>query len=93
MKGYVVVDLYIHIFLTSALAGGQWSASRRCRFTPGESGPCTHWVEGWVNPSAGMDIWRRENSWPYQDSDSDPSVVEPVASCYTDYAIPAPTVW
>jgi hypothetical protein len=35
-------------------------------------------------------IWRRENSWPYRDSNSDPSVVQPVASRYTDYAIPAP---
>jgi hypothetical protein len=33
----------------------------------------------------------RENSWPYQDSNSDPSVVQPVASRYTDYAIPAPS--
>jgi hypothetical protein len=35
-------------------------------------------------------IWRRENSWPDRDSNSDPSVVQPVASRYTDYAIPAP---
>jgi hypothetical protein len=35
-------------------------------------------------------IWRRENSWPYRDWNSDPSVVQPVASRYTDCAIPAP---
>jgi hypothetical protein len=34
--------------------------------------------------------WIRENSWSYRDSDSDPSVVQPVASRYTDYATPAP---
>jgi hypothetical protein len=34
--------------------------------------------------------WRRENSWPYRDSNSDPSVVQPVTIRYTDYAIPAP---
>jgi hypothetical protein len=33
---------------------------------------------------------RRENSWPYRDSNSDPSIVQPIASRYTDYAIPAP---
>jgi hypothetical protein len=35
--------------------------------------------------------WRRENSWPYQDSNSDSSVVQPVVSHYTDYAIAAPS--
>jgi hypothetical protein len=34
--------------------------------------------------------WRRENSWPYWDSNSNPSLVQLVASRYTDYAIPAP---
>jgi hypothetical protein len=33
--------------------------------------------------------WRRENSWSYQNSNSDPSVVLPIACRYTDYAIPA----
>jgi hypothetical protein len=49
------VDVYIHIFLTSALAGGEWSASRSGRFTPGERALSTHWIGGWVNPSAGLD--------------------------------------
>jgi hypothetical protein len=35
------VDVQIHIFLTSALVGDEWSASRSGRFTPG-----THW--GWA---------------------------------------------
>jgi hypothetical protein len=33
--------------------------------------------------------WRSENSCPHRDSNSDPLVVQPVASRCTDYAIPA----
>jgi hypothetical protein len=36
MKTYEVVDVYIHVFLISALVGGEWLASRSCRFTPRE---------------------------------------------------------
>jgi hypothetical protein len=39
MKAYGGVDVYIHIFLTSALVGGKWSASLPCRFNPGEDPP------------------------------------------------------
>jgi hypothetical protein len=92
MKAYVGVDVHIHIFLTSALVGGEWSTSRPGRFTPGERAPCTHWIGGWVDLRASLDDLRRENSWPYRDSNSDPSVVQPVASRYTDYAIPAPQI-
>jgi hypothetical protein len=35
MRTYGGVDLYIHVFLTSVLAAGEWSASRPGRFTPG----------------------------------------------------------
>jgi hypothetical protein len=31
-----------HTFLTSALGGGEWSASRPGRFTPGERAPGSH---------------------------------------------------
>jgi hypothetical protein len=55
MKAYGVVDIYIHIFLTSALAGGEWSASHSGRFTPGERTPGTHLIGDWVDPGAGLD--------------------------------------
>jgi hypothetical protein len=42
MKTYEGVDVYIHIFLTSALVGGEWSASHPGRFTPGEGALGTH---------------------------------------------------
>jgi hypothetical protein len=39
-------------FLTSALHGGEWSASLPGRFTPRERAPGTHWIGGWVGPRA-----------------------------------------
>jgi hypothetical protein len=41
------------LFLTSALAGGEWLAPGR--FTPEERAPDTHWIGGWVGPRAGLD--------------------------------------
>jgi hypothetical protein len=49
------VDVELHIFLTSALVGGEWSVSRPGRFTRGERAPGTHWIGGWVDLRAGMD--------------------------------------
>jgi hypothetical protein len=42
------------------------------------------WLGGWVDPRAGLDDVEIENSLPYLDSNSDPSVVQPVASRYID---------
>jgi hypothetical protein len=39
----------------SELDGGEWSASRPGRFTPGVRAPTTPWVGGWVVPRAGLD--------------------------------------
>jgi hypothetical protein len=55
MKAYGGVDVYVHIFLTSALVGGEWSASRPCHFTPGEGASGTHWLGSWVGPRASLD--------------------------------------
>jgi hypothetical protein len=84
MKAYVGVDVYIHIFLTSALVGGEWSASRSGRFTPEESVPGAHWIEGWVGPRAGLDDMEERKFLTCRNWNSDPSVVQPVASRYTD---------
>jgi hypothetical protein len=55
MKAYGGVDVQVHIFLTSALDGREWSASRPGRFTPWVIAPDTHWIGGWVDPRAGLD--------------------------------------
>jgi hypothetical protein len=49
----------IHIFLTSALVGGEWSASRPCRFTSGENTPGTYWIGEWVGTRAGLDYMEK----------------------------------
>jgi hypothetical protein len=78
------VDVQIHVFLASTLVGGERSASRPCRFTPG-----THWIGGWVDPRASLD--EEEKLCPYRDSSSDPSIFQPVASRYTVCATAAKT--
>jgi hypothetical protein len=62
MKAYGGVDVEIHIFLTSTLVGGEWSASLPDRFTPGDRATGTHWIGGWVDPRAGMVDLERDNS-------------------------------
>jgi hypothetical protein len=88
MKAYGGVGVYIHIFLTSALAGGEWSASRPGRFTPGERAPCIHWIEGWVDPRVGLDDVEKRKFLTLPGLELDLLVVQPVPSRYTDYAIP-----
>jgi hypothetical protein len=58
MKAYGGVDVYIHVFLTSALVGC-WSASRPGRFTLGERAPGTHWIGGWMGPRTGLDVQKK----------------------------------
>jgi hypothetical protein len=58
MKAYGVHE-EIHIFLTSAPIGDEWSASRPGRFTPGERAPGTHWIGGWVHPRACLDDMKK----------------------------------
>jgi hypothetical protein len=61
MKTYGGVDVQIHLFLTSALVGGNWSASLTSRFTLEERAPSTHWIGVWVFPRAGLyDVEKRK---------------------------------
>jgi hypothetical protein len=41
MKAYGEMDIQIHIFLTSTLDGGEWSAARPGRFTHEKGPPVT----------------------------------------------------
>jgi hypothetical protein len=50
------MEVQLHIFLISALYGGEWSGSRFCYFTLGERASSAHWIGGWVWPRIGLDI-------------------------------------
>jgi hypothetical protein len=55
--------------LTSALDGGEWSASHPGHLTPRETAPDTHWVGDWVGPRASLDmVLKRKTPSPHQDS-------------------------
>jgi hypothetical protein len=75
------------ILLTSALDGGEWSASRPGRFTSKERAPGTNWIEGWVGPRAVLDaVVKRKIPSPRQESNSRTPIVQTVAQRYTDWA-------
>jgi hypothetical protein len=76
--------------LTLALDGGEWSASRPSRFSPRERAPSTHLIGGWVGPRFVMDaVVRRKIPSPCQDSNPRTLIIQPIAECYTDWAIMA----
>jgi hypothetical protein len=71
--------------LTSALDGGEWSASRPARFTPGETAPDTHCIGGWVGPRAVLDaVVKRKIPIPRRESNARTPIVQPLAQRYTD---------
>jgi hypothetical protein len=84
MKAYGGVDVYRHAFLTSALDGGEWSASRLGRFTPRERAHGTHWVGGWVGPKTVLDAMvKRKIPRPRRESNPRTPIVQPIAQRYT----------
>jgi hypothetical protein len=75
------------LFLLSALDKNEWSASGPCRFISVESAPGTYWIGGWVGPGTGLDaVKKKQISCPSWDSTP---VIQPAASRYTEWVIPA----
>jgi hypothetical protein len=72
-------------FTTSAIDGGEWSASRPGRALPPGKGPRgTHWRGGWVAPRAGLDTEDRGKIlYPRRGSNPDRPVVQFVVRHYT----------
>jgi hypothetical protein len=53
-----------YIFLTSALVGGEQSASCPGHFTRGERAPGTDWMGAWVGPRTGLDKMDERKIFP-----------------------------
>jgi hypothetical protein len=69
------------LFLTSALDGGEWSASRHGRLTPRERAPDIHWKGGWVGTIAFLDaVENRKISCPCRNRTA---AVQPIDRRYT----------
>jgi hypothetical protein len=67
---------------------GEWSASRPGCFTPRERSSGTHWIGGWVGPSAVLDaVVKRKIPSPRRESNPRTPIVQSVAQRYTDWAI------
>jgi hypothetical protein len=66
------MDVQSHVLLTSALVGGEWSASRHGLYISGKAEWATE--PDWTT-------WRGEKPYPFWDSNFDPS-----AGRYTDCA-------
>jgi hypothetical protein len=71
-------------FFTSALVGGEWSPSRTVLLIPKERTTGTLWIGGWVGPRTGLDDVEKRQFLNLSGFKLDPSVVQPLASLYTD---------
>jgi hypothetical protein len=85
MNMYGKVEVQLHAYLTSALDGGEWVASRYDGFNRGERVPGTHWIGSWVGHRTDLHVvnikitLRAENLVP---------VVQPVVSDFIDWDSP-----
>jgi hypothetical protein len=80
MKTYGGVDVWIHVFFTSALFVAEWPALRPLPLYPRGRNPGYPIVmeAGWAPRPVWM-AWRREESRPYWDWNSEPSAVRLIA--------------
>jgi hypothetical protein len=65
------VEVQLHVFITSALDGGKWSAS--------SPGSFTNWIVGWVGPETGLGtVAKRKNPF-FAPAENLTPLVQPVA--------------
>jgi hypothetical protein len=76
------VEVQLSAFFSSALDGGDWSASRPGQSNPGRRAVCSHWVgyrEMGPPPTISLDTSEnRKIACPYRESNHDSSVIHPV---------------
>jgi hypothetical protein len=89
MTAYGSVDVQIHIFLTSALVEVNGQLHAPAALPPGKDPTISIASEAGWPPQPIWALWRSKNLLPYRDSNSEPLVAQPVASPYTNCAIPA----
>jgi hypothetical protein len=76
--------------LTSALDGGEWSASVPAVLPPRERAPGTHWIGDWVGPRACLDaVVKKKIPSSRRESKPRTPIVKPIVQHYTDWAITA----
>jgi hypothetical protein len=86
------VEVQLHTFLTSALDGGEWSASCPADFTPREYDPGTQWTGSLVGPRAGLDTAVAKIKYPCPYRESNPSCpVRRSVTSYLNIAVKIPT--
>jgi hypothetical protein len=79
---------------TSALEGGEWSASRSGCFSPREKNPGTHWGGDCVSLRAILDVVvKRKIPSPHWKSNLRTPIVQPIAQRYTDWTVMAVPVY
>ena len=83
-RRHMWVEIWLHVFLTSAVVGGWWSTSRSGRSVPGDQKPApTEKEAGWA-PQTVWAFWGKKYFLALPGFVSRSSNLQ--TSCYTDYA-------
>jgi hypothetical protein len=73
------VEVEIHVFLTSAQDGREWSVSRPGNFTPQGITSVAYWIGGWLGPRTDLDAVEKIKAFcPCWKSNPAPSAVQHV---------------